>query len=185
MQEKGVKVIAITSLFPLEKFGVIKNMADFRCKELKNHGIDFSSTFPERSGVRLWDFVDFIPDIFPFFQEGVLFTARIEKGMVLERFLSFIKCRPRKVLFIDDQKANLESIEENLRVWLSQTEFHGFYYTMPKPTEPVDLEVINYQADCLIEHKMYADYKLVESVVAKEKRLRSLEKCLGLINLGS
>lgn len=46
----------------------------------------------------------------PVFFKGIVFTNLVSKGRSLELFLKHAKFNPKKIIFIDDQIENLESV---------------------------------------------------------------------------
>lgn len=118
LQSKGIKVLALTQAMT-GKFGNITSMRNWRNDELISHGYDFQKSWKgvqnkilnglEKSTNRLASEVSSLPMFF----KGIIFTE-IDKGEALEAFLSHYKLKFKKIIFIDDKKKNLESVEKTL-----------------------------------------------------------------------
>jgi len=141
LQSKGIKVIALTHAMT-GKFGYITSMKDWRYNELIRHGYDFKKSWKntqdktfnglEKSSNRLASEIS-LP---PMFFKGIIFTE-IDKGETLEAFLTHYKLRFKKIIFIDDKKKNLESVEKT--VSKLNIAFVGIEYTAAvMQTEPLN-----------------------------------------------
>jgi hypothetical protein len=116
LQSKGIKVMALTHAMT-GKFGYITSMKDWRYNELISHGYDFEKSWKgiqdktfnglEKSSNCLASEISSPPMFF----KGIIFTE-IDKGEALEAFLSHYKLKFKKIIFIDDKKKNLESVEK-------------------------------------------------------------------------
>jgi len=103
LQERNIPVLAFTGA-GTKKVGEIESFADFRIEQLERHGFNFKKTLN-------------LPDDFQFANEvllksGVLFCSEQSKGDVLKTFLKEFQLSPQKIVFIDDRKDFIESVEE-------------------------------------------------------------------------
>lgn len=113
IKERGIKSIAVTKCFT-HKYGKIENAHIWRYNELKALGIDFNQTSPLKGTYKITDIKqkNGRPSSIPMYQNGIIFTARADKGMILERIFAHYNYYPKKILFIDDKYKNLTSIEK-------------------------------------------------------------------------
>lgn len=158
LQNNGVKVIALTALNS-GSFGAIKKLEDWRIEDLKSLGFDFSSAFkldeplllhPKRptSGNK-----PLKPCIA---KQGILFSGRYEKGEALEYFLTTLGWKPRRVIFVDDDKERVESVARACK--RMGIHFMGLHYVKAeKAQKPVDLKIARFQADYLFDHGQWLD----------------------------
>ncbi len=110
LQSKGIKVLALTHCIT-GKFGNIESMEDWRIQEIEKLGYFFNKSwkdleeksFEEKDGKQA------------LFKKGVIFTNHLPKGEVLKAFLDYTHLRPKHILFIDDKKKNVQSVQEIAR----------------------------------------------------------------------
>lgn len=146
LQEKNIKTIALTML-GTGKYGKIENLEDFRIDRLTSFGINFKElskieqdiSFPEikaKQGV-------------PLLKNGIIFTAGAQKGIVLKRVLEKIKIKPKTIIFIDDRRENIESVDQYCKT--AGINFTGFEYkaAIHKPIQPLNKKRVNLQLDLL------------------------------------
>ena len=99
-----IPTIALTTM-GTGNFGIIKNMEDLRFKELNSVGISFKSLTPllgeqlapELTGTNI---VSKHCTGTPKLQEGIIFTAGVDKGVVLEYMFSKYNYCPKAIIFI-------------------------------------------------------------------------------------
>jgi hypothetical protein len=125
LQKNDVKVIALTSSIT-GKFGRVKNREDLRIKTLKELDIDFTGSFPGLMPITLISKVDGNPYP-PKFQDGVIFTSGLEKGLILESFLSKVNFIPKKIVFIDNKLRKIQTVEAYCQK--NGIEFLGIHFT--------------------------------------------------------
>ncbi|RYZ84556.1 MAG: DUF2608 domain-containing protein, partial [Proteobacteria bacterium] len=77
-------------------------------------GINFENTFPELSGGD------------HSIHRGVVFSGETPKGVLLKRLIAMSKVKPKKIIFFDDRRYNLESVEKELKS--EAIEFMGLRY---------------------------------------------------------
>lgn len=134
LQEREIKTIAFTKMHS-GPFGVIPAIEDWRAKQLKQHGIDFSPAFPHLKELSIPSSKQSEkPSVF---KHGVLFCNGKEKGPVLSAFLESLNWKPQRIIFIDDRTDYLQTVEEALTE--TGIEFIGFHYTFlednPRPVD--------------------------------------------------
>lgn len=97
IRSKGMKAMAATKCFT-HKYGIIENAHLWRYNELKSLGIDFNQTSPLKGTFKITDIkpVNGGPSSIPLYQNGIVFTARADKGMILDRIFSHYKYYPKK-----------------------------------------------------------------------------------------
>ena len=109
IQRNGTKVIALTGGYT-GAISVVQTKEDLRVETLKNFGIDFSSSFL----VTAISFDSLIKkrsnDPLPLYKNGVLFTSRYPKGVVLKSFLEKIKFKPKKIIHIDNSIKKIDDV---------------------------------------------------------------------------
>lgn len=135
LQEKGIKTLGLTNC-RTGLLGSIPSMEKWRIGVLEKENIHFSHSFP-----------DLKPCIFKegdnearTYREGIVFTARQEKGPALKLFLRYARFFPKKIIFVDNKYKNLESVESFCKK--SNINFIGIYYTgaLKNPKPPVNQE---------------------------------------------
>lgn len=124
----GAKILALTAL-KTGSLGDISNMEDWRIEELKMLGLDFSKSFPNVGEI-----------VFPsrgqnggkaVYKDGILFTDRLSKGIVLGAFLDRLHWEPSEVIFIDDRMDYLKSVEDWMA--LKDIPYRGFHINLREP----------------------------------------------------
>jgi phosphoserine phosphatase len=106
-QESGIKVMALTSR--------PHQLAETTLKQLHSVSVDFTLNPPLKKDMNLGaDFGRYI--------SGIIFAANLNgdnfvahnKGAVLVKFLNKLKYNPKKIMFIDDRKKNINNVDEAL-----------------------------------------------------------------------
>lgn len=137
LQSRSVKIMALTSLMT-GSFGAIRNMEEWRVNELMNMGFDFSGAFPKYNHIVFGDIRK--ENSLPIFKDGILFSSRHSKGEVLNAFLQKIKWMPKKIIYIDDMRTHIDSVEAVLEDL--PCESICYHYSMPEQdTDKLDEEV--------------------------------------------
>ncbi|MDF2578133.1 MAG: putative secreted protein [Chlamydiales bacterium] len=147
-EESPVIVKKLQSDFPIIALtgsgGVTLNLdeevkfEEWRLNDLRRLGFDFSNAFPQSS----------------LCLDGILFSNGAEnKGRVLINFLQEVKYKPHKIVFVDDLKENLESVEKILQETFSDIEFIGLYYVGATnyPSQYVDADLFRSKLQAVIE----------------------------------
>lgn len=150
LKDKDIKFIALTAA-PTGKLGQIQSLEDWRIEDLKKFGFDFSHSFPEILPTTFTNLPSLKnPKQFCAYKEGILFTCDVPKGEVLKAFLSLTKHQFKKIIFVDDLRKNLDSVEKvcaELGI-----AYHGFEYTaVQASTTPLNKERIQVQINTLLE----------------------------------
>lgn len=124
LQEKGVKVIALTGIWVNAHDQFVEDM---RIKSLAELGIDFAQSFTAYDGVSLT--ACNFEGKSPIFKGGIIFTALAcnSKGDVLKEFIKLIGWVPKRVIAIDDKRNNLDSLYEVLNQM--KIAYEGLLYT--------------------------------------------------------
>ena len=101
IQKNGIKVVALTHCIT-GRFGRISSAEDWRLQELKNLGYNFEKSWKEFGSKLFPNLISKNRESYPCYNNGVIFTNDVPKGVVLKEFLNYVKLRPGKIIFIDD-----------------------------------------------------------------------------------
>lgn len=112
LQSRGVPIIAFTAA-PGGKIGKVENFVDWRIDELRRFGFDFSEAFPDFPVLVLPKDPDL--EFPPVYKAGVLVTSLHDKGPVLLDFFKEMHWKPARIIFIDDQMSNIQSVMESMQ----------------------------------------------------------------------
>lgn len=157
LQNRAVKVLALTAR-DTGKFGKIASLENFTIKELQHFGYHFEKSWPKLNDQIFEQIPPKTPKHFPIFKQGILFTNGTHKGPVLEFFLNYTQMLPHKIIFIDDQKKNLQSVASFTKK--NNLKFLGIEYTIVKDQNqrPFNEERANLQFDIFRKnHKWLSD----------------------------
>lgn len=126
------------------------SVAQATVRQVASLGFDFITTAPSKDS-----FV--VPAASPtLYLQGILFVSDYnKKGDVFMPFLSMITKSPKKVVFIDDKRKNVEELEQTLMKY--GIEYVGIYYTAIEHAKPV------YSRD-LAEYQ----YKFLDKIISNE-----------------
>lgn len=142
LQNRGIVIMGLTHRQP--------SVAQSTVRQVASLGFDFVKTAPSKDS-----FV--VPATSPtLYLQGILFVSDYnKKGDVFLPFLSMIKQSPKKVVFIDDKRKNVEELEQALSK--CGIEYVGVYYTAIEHAEPVySREVAEFQ------------YKFLDKIMSNE-----------------
>lgn len=132
LQNKQITVMGLTHRFPV--------LAQSSVREVNSLGFDFTKTAPS---VRFQT----SENNKSLYYKGILFThGNQNKGDLFWNFLSFSKTKPRKIIFFDDSKRNVEELEKALTA--NHIDCLGIYYTAIQKAKKVydrDLAEIQYK----------------------------------------
>lgn len=134
LKERGIPSIGLTGALA-GKLAHVDNMTHWRHDTLKELGYDFSYSFPEINGIV---FEHFTPKFgaYPTYHRGVIHTNGegddYNKGDVLLAFFTHANCRPKRILFLDDRRHNLDHVRDALQGLDPSIEFIGFHYLAGK-----------------------------------------------------
>nr|WP_253307890.1 DUF2608 domain-containing protein [Rickettsia endosymbiont of Ceutorhynchus assimilis] len=144
LKQNKIPTMALTKL-PTGKFGVIKDMVEWRIKELNDLEVNFMELTPITDEILIKEF-----DVgygIPTLKAGIIFTAEYDKGSVLEYVLREKNYYPKSIIFIDDILENLESLQKTCNDL--QINYHGFEFTgsaiVPEPDLDEQLEKIRFE----------------------------------------
>ncbi len=150
LKEKNISVFGFTAL-DTGKYGKIENLEDWRLKVLEKLGIAFSSVTHHKSIIQLHKPSQHNGN-YPVFKNGVVFTNRQSKGKIFTAFVDLLKNKPKKVIFIDDSRQYLESVEGAAKKL--DIEFVGFHYRAAEALQSeFDEELGTFQFEHLLEHE--------------------------------
>lgn len=142
LQSRGITVMGLTHRQP--------SVAQFTVSQVASLGFNFTTTAPSKDS-----FV--VPAASPtLYLQGILFVSDYnKKGDVFMPFLSMIGKSPKKVVFIDDKRKNVEELEQTLTKY--GIEYVGIYYTAIEHVKPVySRELAEYQ------------YKFLDKIISNE-----------------
>lgn len=122
LQNRGVRVMGLTHRQPC--------VADSTVFQVDSLGLDFTKTSPSKDSF-------IVPAANPtLYLQGILFVSDYnKKGDVFLSFLSVIQKNPKKVVFLDDKRGNVEDLEEVLAK--EGIEYIGVHYTAIEHAKPV------------------------------------------------
>lgn len=160
LNNKNIPTVALTSL-ATGKFGIVEKMEDLRIKELQSVEIDFTNLTPFQGELSINELKN-IHGI-PMLKAGIILTAEVDKAKVLEYILRQKNYYPKKIVFIDDQLNNLESLEKlcaKLKI-----KFEGFHYTAVSlmTTSVVDEQLEKLRFEILEKEHCWLSYKELTS----------------------
>ncbi|MBX9697334.1 MAG: DUF2608 domain-containing protein [Alphaproteobacteria bacterium] len=156
-QSKDLKVLALTNAWT-GTFGNIQSLEDWRIGELKDLGYTLKDSWSTLALKSFESLKSKDPKRFPVFKNGVLFTCNLPKGDVLNAFLRYAGLSPKKIIFIDDKRKHLQSVEAFSKD--AGILFEGFEYTAvaERPKTLLNEKRARYQFEVLEkEHKWLND----------------------------
>ncbi len=156
-QAKGLKVMALTNAWT-GTFGSIPSLEDWRVEELATFGYIFKDSWNQLQPKIFEKLNSKDPKRFPVFKSGVVFTCNLQKGKILKAFLHYANLSPQKIIFIDDKRKHLESVEAFAKE--ERIPFIGFEYTAvaDKPKAFLNEKRAKLQFEVLEkEHKWLSD----------------------------
>ncbi|WP_341756247.1 MULTISPECIES: DUF2608 domain-containing protein [unclassified Candidatus Tisiphia] len=159
--ERQIPTAALTKLYT-GRFGVIDDFTDWRLKELKGINIDFMKSTPIKEEILIDDLhIENTMKGIPMMKEGVILTANVDKGVVLEKILHKKNYYPKTIIFVDDVLENIEAVEKICAKL--QINFYGFEFNgaslvpeaeLDKKSEKIRFEILEK------EHRWLTDLKL-------------------------
>ena len=154
------------------KFGIINSMVEFRIKELNKFNISFKLLTPLK-GEHIVNILNNVTKLFPdtygtpCLSSGIIFTAGMDKGIVLACILQKYNYYPKNIIFVDDYLPNLESLKK-LCVKLG-INFYGFHYKaaslVPLPTINEKMEILRFQK--LLQEQLWLNYNDINHINKK------------------
>jgi hypothetical protein len=133
-QNQGIVVMGLTHRQP--------RVSDSTLRQINSLGFSFTPTAPAATAFS-------IPSSSPatsvLYDQGVIFAGEFnKKGEIFSLFLSLIKKLPKKVVFIDDIKRNVDDVENTLTEL--GVECYGIFYTATQNVEKVyDADIAEFQ----------------------------------------
>lgn len=149
LQKKDIVIMGLTHRQP--------SVADSTIRQVHSLGFDFLITAPCKEELT-------VPSKTPtLYSEGILFVGDYNKKIdILEPFLHIIKKHPKKIVFIDDKRKNIDELEYLTQLGI---EYIGIHYTAIEYTEPVYFrEIAEFQ------------YKLLDQIISNDDALLLMEK---------
>lgn len=144
IKKKGAKAIAFTAM-NTGRYGLIESMEDWRYEQLKAFGLDFGDFFGFHTFTHFEG-----QDTNPLIKKGILCAADYPKGKVLKSFLEQVNFKPSKIIFIDDRRDFIESVENEI----TETELLSFHYTESSHLPfAFDEEIASFQLNYLLEEE--------------------------------
>jgi len=164
LKERHIPTMALSSIYT-GKFGNIESIENWRVKQLHDLGFDFSILTPIKIDLYIKELEE--NDGIPTLKSGVMLTAQVDKGKILEHVLRHANYHPKRIIFVDDQLKNLESLEklsDKLKI-----KFDGLHYTavsemslpvINKQTEKLRFQILE-QSHQWLSHKEMAERNLI------------------------
>ena len=141
LQDRDIPVIALTATLA-ECDDVITDTLSRRKHQLGMNGFDMSPTAPSTCPVIFDDLKPYF-DTYPLTQHGVICSNGDEntKGEVLAEYFRLIGWYPKKVIFVDDSKVQVESMiepMERLGIEFIGIHFRGIDHFIGDPIDEAD-----------------------------------------------
>lgn len=112
LQAKNIKVLVLTANW-IGKFKNIEFVKSLRKKELQPFDFDFKKSWNTTDKIVFYDLPISLPEttIYPIFEDGIISSCHLDKGIVLQHFLERIPQKFNRIIFVDDKAKNIRSIE--------------------------------------------------------------------------
>jgi hypothetical protein len=151
LQEKGITIMGLTHRQP--------SVADSTLHQVSSLGFDFLITAPSKE---IFSAPSKTPTLYT---HGILFVGDYNKKIeIFEPFLAIINKIPKKVVFIDDKRKNVDELENLSKHGI---EYIGVHYTAIEHVKPVyNREIAEFQ------------YKCLDQILSNEAALTLMEKGL-------
>ncbi len=165
IQAKGIPTMAFTAL-GTGTFGNIECLENMREHQLKKHKIDFTP-FLSHCLSSEWGEI-FFENYKPRFKNGILYSDRLDKGIVFEKFFKELKWQPDLIIFIDDTYQCLTSVGKILKKL--RIPYLGIHYLESK-NSPVQVnnDIANLQYQILSEKEIWLSDEEAESQLHSNK----------------
>lgn len=162
LKSDNIRIFALTAYQTGEAKGR-KSREDIRIDELSALDIDFKK-LSNTNQHKIFEIVNCEHGKIVL-KDGIIFSSGVDKGFALAYVLHFLKEHPKKIIFIDDQRLNLESVGKYCSDM--EIEFIGFEYSGAEKLckEPFNLNRATLQFDYLEKQERWlsdaeADKKL-------------------------
>lgn len=152
LRKSGVSIMALTARGD--------NLIATTLQQLIKVKVSFVESFPAQKDSSV---------IQSYVRDGVIFAGGKSKGEVLSQIIGNSLHPPRRVIFVDDKRYNLEAVEKAFQN--STVEILGLRYGAADPFLNVDKSLADLQYDFFLFHH----------VVLPDEKIRSLQKNLGAI----
>jgi hypothetical protein len=153
LQKRGHVIMGLTHRQP--------SVASATIRQVNSLEIDFKETAPSKENFS-------IPAATPaLYTDGILFVGDYnKKGTVFLPFLSIIQKLPKKIVFIDDKRKNVEELEQALAEnFPNEIQYVGIHYTAYEHVKPVyDRKIAEFQA------------KFLDKIISNEEALLLMRK---------
>jgi len=175
LQVKGCKVIALTNQITLSENPIIKDLLQWRAGKLLSVGIDFNNNmkFYPCEDIIFHNLPANTGKSFAKYYKGIAMTAGWEKGIVLDELLTLFKqetgWEPVEIVFFDDQKLNIESVQK--AVEKRRIKFQGYWYRGLERLWPLtfDRDIIRKQISHGLENSVFLTSEEVKNQKSDEK----------------
>jgi hypothetical protein len=122
LQNRNIPCLVITALTPRPAPRLL-NPVEWRIGKLSSFGFHFDRSWPKLQDSLMEEIEG---NYKHFFSRGVLFCGSTPKDKSLDAFLKYSNFKPKRIIFIDNKRSNVELIEKYCRKnWI---EFIGFHY---------------------------------------------------------
>lgn len=135
LQKNDIPVMALTAL-STGAFDNNKSFVEWRIQQLKEVDITFNNKWNALNSKKFTNLKAINP---PEYKGGILFSSGIPKGDILQSFLFECNLKPKRIIFLDDRRNNLESVKKFCDA--AGIEFLGFEYTAVKEIKPADVDL--------------------------------------------
>ncbi|KAF3361669.1 Uncharacterized protein PHSC3_001792 [Chlamydiales bacterium STE3] len=160
LQNTGATVLGFTATntFSIPQIG---SVPQWRKEELERLGIHFIPSGIVDNGIVFFEFASFMGS-YPLYQDGILHSnAFPSKGSVLRVFLDYTSKKPSRIILVDDNLENLQSVENELREL--GIAFLGLHYRAQHQNTPyvtdeewkLTWELIHQRADLISNDRVY------------------------------
>lgn len=163
LYEKRIPTIGFTS-FAMDKSGMVESIPQWRSQHLNALGLHFREEkeviFPCQKGF-----------VAPSFEKGVLHCGNLykkdkdNKGKTLSLYLDWLDWTPEWVIFIEDDKKHLDSVQNELEK--RGIPFLGFQY-ITKDLDPIDERIAQLQYQTIIDRKQWISDKEARKRLSKK-----------------
>lgn len=177
LTHKNIPTTALTRWWT-GKYGKIPNMEDLRFKGLNAVGISFIGISPFKKDCIFPNLKT--DDGIPIIKNGIILTAFADKGLVLKAALNKVKLKFTRIIFIEDDLSQLQSVEKICKEM--NIIFTGIHYTeanlIPLPVLNEQKERVRFQV-LEQEHIWLLDEELEERLMLKDS-MYSLVGAVGI-----
>lgn len=134
IKAKGYKVLGLTAS-GTGSYGIIPSLEEWRVKQLQELDIVFDKYYKNSPAGALDRYIPNVGEYhaksryacFPAAEDGIIFTCGVPKGETLDAYLQYAAIKPKKIVFIDDQESNLQTVSKYCQD--HNIDFVGFEYT--------------------------------------------------------